>query len=425
MIWAAIREAAARFPGFLAGLWLRRTPAPPPAPVLALPAPRASLEPCLPPVICLPDLTPRPQRQKRQSRSRKDIARLKTDVLDKLDLYLVYIKRLKKWDKEAYALYRRVGAFICQMNLEASSGTLEPSLVQSLPSFGAVALGLGSSVELQEPEDDLIHIKFAYFTKLQRPGHDVERVNQGVTYRCHLYWDDQKKMDKSDVWGRHGHGMGQDILINVLPNGTVRPLRILKVHRQVIKHRDHTASVVAHQRWGLPDIREDNTKINPNSVWANLSMADAIVRLFSLVANFWVAAARHSMIRVTAVKGGVVMPFVVDATDTPAFFADREPVISEDGKKRRIFHVVRAHVRNTPRGMKGVRLHFAGVRDFSWNGYQINITVPGKEHLDIADATFGALEDVPDEEQDGMMFLDEFAETIATMIGSPKLDAHA
>jgi hypothetical protein len=70
--------------------------------------------------------------------------------------------------------------------------------------------------------------------------------------------------------------------------------------------------------------------------------------------------------------------------------------------------------------MKGVRLHFAGIRDFSWNGYQINITVPGKDHLDIADATFGALEDVPEEEQDGMVLLEEFAETMATMIGSPR-----
>jgi hypothetical protein len=421
MIWEAIRTAASRFSGLLARLWLRRAAPPPPAPTLALPAPHARTVPCPPPVICLPDLTPRPQRP-RQHRPSKEIARLKSDVLEKLDKYLVYIKRLKRWDPDAYMLYRRVGAFICTADLLASPRVLEPALVQSLPSFGAVAIGLGSSVETPAPDDDLIHIKFAYFTKLQRPGHDVERVNQGVTYRCHLYWDDKQKLDKVDRWGRRGYGIGQDMLINVLPDGTIRPLRMLKLHHQVIRHRKghYGASVVAHQRWGLPEVRDETRSAESRGPWANLTLAEAIVTLFSLVANFWIAAARHSMIRVTAVKENVVMPFVVDATDTPAFFADREPVITEDGKRRRIFHVVRAHVRNTPRGMKGVRLHFAGIRDFSWNGYQINITVPGKDHLDIADATFGALEDVPEEEQDGMVLLEEFAETMATMIGSPR-----
>jgi hypothetical protein len=426
MIWAALREAAARFTGFLAGLWLRREPPPPPVPVLALAAPHARLEPCPPPVIYLRDLTPRPQRQ-RNARPTKEIARLKADVLDKLDMYLVYIKRLKRWDKDAYALYRRVGAFICTVGLQAAPRTLEPALVKTLPSFGAVALGMTSRVEApyDQPDDELIHVKFVYFTKLARPGHDVERVNQGAIYRCHLYWDDTVKMDKSVWFAKRGHGMGQDILINVLPDGTVRPLRMLKVEQQIIRHRDHTSSAVSHQRWGLPDVRDESRKTTHPGPFANLSLADSIITLFCLVANFWIAAARNSMIRVTAVKDGVVMPFVVDATDTPQFFADREPVISEDGKKRRIFHVVRAHTRNTPKGLKGVRLHFAGLRDFEWNGYQINITVPGKDHLDIADADFGALEDVAMEEMEGTMLLTEFAETMANMIGSPKLDAHA
>ena len=37
------------------------------------------------------------------------------------------------------------------------------------------------------------------------------------------------------------------------------------------------------------------------------------------------------------------------------------------------------------RGNKFVRMHFRGLRDFVWNGYQISVSVPGKDYFDIMD----------------------------------------
>jgi hypothetical protein len=385
-----IRPNATLPPAFADDAWFRLYPEV---------APRAAEPPPKPARA----LVPKPERT-------TSLRSLKADVLEQLGRYQVYAERLRKWDPESYRMFRRIGMYVLPDGMEAERGKLEPAVLRNLPGFGAISMDLR-----RDRADDQIPARFIYFRKLDKPGHDIERRGAGATYRCHVYWDDTE--DK--VLNQHrGYGVGQDYAVHVAPDGTVHALRMLQSKTQTIRHkhgryRGHQSTVV-HQRWDLPDL--DPVK--------GLARADSIVMSFCLTMNFWAQSAQSSMIRVTATKGGLVMPFVVDVLQTPGFFSDREPVII-DGKKRRIFHIVRAHVRHTKRGAVPIRTHFAGLRRFTWNGYDIAITVPGRDHRDLAEMNVGALEDVAPELEAAGGFIEQsaFAEIVADAIGAPQVAA--
>jgi hypothetical protein len=353
--------------------------------------------------------------------SRAQVRDFRTEILDKLELYQTYIQRLRKWDPPAYKEYRRLGAFIPSDAARASPRALEPGLLRNLPAFGAIALDIGHPGEPHPDPDGYVPCRFAYFVKLERPGLDVERVALGTTYRCRSYYDDHRDVKLIKI-GRE-KGAGFDTLVNVLPDGTVRALRTLKSDRQVIRHKHGanrgTTTIVHHQRWGLPAWEEHHNRDGA---------AQRITANFISVLNHWAICARQSMIRITATKGDVVMPFVVDPFAMPEFFRDRDPIITPSGSRRRMFHIVRPHMRQTARGPRAIKLHFAGQRTFSWNGYDIGISVPGKHHGDHSWIDFGAHEDVPAEEEAAGDFLSSVAtlDFIADTIGAPaKLERQA
>jgi hypothetical protein len=368
------------------------------------------------PEVALPVVVPAPaapaphQRRTRSAPTGPSIASLKADVLNRLGNYQVYVDRLRKHDRAGYNQFKRVGMYVIpgDQGLLAHRYELEPALLAELPGFGAVAMSL------DDDSDPLwIPARFVYFVKLDRPGRDIQVARDGVVYRCHVYWDDAT--DK--VLNRQGYqcGVGLDFAVQVLPSGEIRVLRMLCDNHQVIKHRkSRDPSVIQQRRWKIP----------PFEARDGLTPEQRVHELFCLMMNFWVQAARSSMIRVTATKGRVVMPFVVDVLQTPRFFDDREPVVI-DGKTRRIFHIVRTHIRHTKRGALPIRTHFAGLRRFRWNGYDIDITVPGRDHKDLASMTIGALEDVPPNEEAAGKFieLEEMANIVADVIGSPQVAA--
>jgi hypothetical protein len=404
--------------------WLHSAPALPPPPL-----PHARARPTLPPAFAddawfrfYPEVAPRaeevpepgpapvPPARPKPARA-PGLRSLKQDVLEQLGEYQVYAARLKRWDPESYKMFRRIGMYIPPPDMMADRAELEPAVLRNLPGFGAVAIGLAMEPDLAS---DRMPTRFAYFRKLDRPGHDIERRGGGVIYRCHVYFDDAKDQRLNRL---RGYGVGLDYAVEVTPDGRINALRMLQSKKQTIHHKrgrwrgQH--SQVTHQTWTLPDFDRPRE-----------TMADWIALSFCLTMNFWAQSAQQSIIRVTATKGAVVMPFVVDVLQTPGFFADREPV-TIDGKKRRIFHIVRAHVRHTKHGDLPIKTHFAGLRQFKWNGYDIAITVPGRDHRDIAEMTIGALEDPTGEEDasGGFMEQTEFTEIVADAIGAPQVAA--
>jgi hypothetical protein len=335
--------------------------------------------------------------------------KLRQSILEKLDKYQVYIRRLKKYDPTSYRQYRRLGAYIISSDLEIADAKLNKAFMQLQPGFGAFALNVNGDEDssINNP-DKLITTRFAYFTKLERPGADVQPVNRGVVYRARFYIDDRVAIP--EMFKGRDRGTHMDILLNLTKDGEIHALRVLNDQAQVIKHKRGGSTTIHHKKWGYHKYVYKKGR----------DPAEHCISLFTCLANFWLIASQHSMIRVTATKDRIVMPFSVDVLHTPQFFADRERIPTENGRRQRpIFHIVRSHDRIGTRS--GVKMHFAGLREFQWNGYQVRITVPGKDHFDLTEVPLGAFEDVTDEERASGKFISTpaVANKIADLIGAP------
>jgi hypothetical protein len=319
-----------------------------------------------------------PARGKRQrTKSANGALKFKADVLDQLKHYMRYIKRMKSYDRPAYDLYSQIGAQIVPIDQLADVSALDPWFRQTLPSFGAVAY-VGQWAEDIEATDEKLMPRFMYFQKMARPPHDVQQINTGTLYKMTVFFADSKN-DKLNV------GVEFPLLVD---EGEVRPLMMLHESTQIIRHKrvapgESVATRISRQRWGIhPLLVEWATQRKRTPV-------DEARFLFCCLASFYTQNA-NSMIRVEAADKNVMAVFNVDILHTPEFFNDREKIKAASGRTAPIFHIVRPHRRTLPSGKTiGIKAHFAGLARFMWNGYAIGITVPGKDHASIADATFG------------------------------------
>ena len=100
---------------------------------------------------------------------------------------------------------------------------------------------------------------------------------------------------------------------------------------------------------------------------------------FTQIVN--VASLRDWHWSITARKGEYKIIFTIPDNDAPRFFKARE------GKAHtRIFHSVTPHPRTLKSGkVTTVKFHYRGRRAFRWNGYLIDIQVPGKHRRLISD----------------------------------------
>jgi hypothetical protein len=324
-----------------------------------------------------PALHIEPKATRAARRPASGVPSLRSVVLNDLDRYFHYIRRLRRADPEAYGAYAKLGASLCVAG--GVDDGLDPFFLRTLPAFGAVA-------PVFTGDDDTIGAKFIYFTKYKRPPVRVEAAPHArAVYLLSVYHDDQKIR----LLDKRGFGVLWEIPIAIESDGTIRPLRTLNMERQTIRHRSRTGetSTIQHARWGLPDGLK---------IWAEergRSPAEHVRMLFVLAANMYVREA-SGMIRIEAEKGDLTAVFSIDPLTTPAFFRDRDGVRTTNGRRAAIFHVVRTHMRRLPDGRTiPIRMHFAGLRTFRWNGYTVSITVPGKDHASLIELDTAAIDE--------------------------------
>jgi hypothetical protein len=113
-------------------------------------------------------------------------------------------------------------------------------------------------------------------------------------------------------------------------------------------------------------------------------------RLFIETAQMHESAAMGSLIRVEVSNGPLVAVFGVEVRRTAYFFKDRDVSITSNGRRQRIFHAVRPHERATKKGVKNIGMHFRGLKQFTWAGYRVKITVPVRDHLALPEFDVGA-----------------------------------
>lgn len=99
------------------------------------------------------------------------------------------------------------------------------------------------------------------------------------------------------------------------------------------------------------------------------------IEIFCLLYN--IHSRRSLGITITAERDNITFCTVVPEHAWKHYFKDRIHVI-ENGKKKRIFHWVAAHTRQTTNGLVNIASHTKGIREFKWHDFGIKISMAGK-----------------------------------------------
>jgi hypothetical protein len=204
----------------------------------------------------------------------------------------------------------------------------------------------------------------------------------GDIYRVTIYWDrpqDQKIK----------HGSPTEFAAAVMDDGEVHILKIKssagrKVRAKKGRDRGKTFTI-PENKWGIPHFFIDWAKEH------NKDVDDYLRGLFSAAAMSY-EMANYAMAKVRVTKGRLSAVFGVNIERTPYFFKDRDTTVTDSGRRKKIFHIVRTHPRVLKTGASvPVRTHFRGENEFSWNGYEIQISVPGWHHANFVEFSAGGV----------------------------------
>lgn len=367
-------------------LWIFRRPEPS-APDSAVISPAATNE--------APASRPQPQRQARADVTEFGEFYFRDTILDQLDRYFRILARMRHGDRDAYDLHSRVGAYVVparsaekrQFDIDA----LSPYFHRQRPSFGMVVYGAAPNYKKYDNEKSKTWQPYAIYWHKHKLGGAplaVQPVAAGDVYIVTVYWDKLNTKRKG--------GVPTEFAAWLTPDGSVRILKVLTTEMVSIRST-HTKGGQRRTEGGTFNVPHRQWRIDPFFVqWAkdhNSTPESYLAALFIESVNTHEAAAMGGMIKVRARKANLSALFAVSVIRTPYFFRDRQVTVTARGTKRPIFHIVRTHERRVAGGRRvGVKTHFRGERAFLWQGYRIEITVPGWHHAHIADFDVGAID---------------------------------
>lgn len=308
-------------------------------------------------------------------------------ILDQIERTFFYVDRMAKHDVDSYKFYQHVGATLVPYvsvpdirepdfdgPYDKERAELTPWFKTTRPTFGCIAYGSypeAERIEKDELQKTRLHMwipRFLYFVKYERGmiPWEMQPINRpGDHYKLSIWWDKDEK--------RYKHGRPSEIGFFVSTAGEITVLKsiatkLLPVHSK----RDGTFHI-PQREYHIPCAYEE---------WARKHGVNA--KLF--LSNLFCDVTKHcehaasAMCRVSVEKNGKYLQFNIQPHRLPYFFKDRDYRLTENGKRERIFHPVKAHMRNG----KPVPLSFRGTRHFTWgdndNKYNVTISIPGKHH---------------------------------------------
>jgi len=358
----------------------------------------------------------------------------KNDILDQLADYFVIIRRMRRCDPEGYAIFSKIGATVLPEASVTASYELPPTWrnPKDRPTFAAIWLGPDDAKKDRYGRRS-VPTKFITLQRVDRPPRTIETA-PGTTYDVREYIDTNRlneyPMRMAKILRKAGLAFQYHVAID--DNGEVRLLKELHTRYNVIRpctqkrgpdgkkiHRpkDRNEMRLPYQHFGYREIvedvyrdylkfrKEDGRKGAPKSIeqWASTN--------FIITANLSISSATG--IRVSVRHGDDTAVFAVDMKRSAYFFRDRDvTALATDGRRKRIFHIVRPHVRANG---QVVKMHFRGIRDFTWNEYKVHVAIEDLHHPALGALNTGKL--VFDEDESlpvGMLSVEEMI---------PKLDA--
>jgi hypothetical protein len=390
-VWTAVKGWA------LAGMaWLRRpSPAPVSEPVLAPPVMSEKPQPALPPSddvgIMLDDnKTVLAAKAWVDQTYKTDFASL-PQLLDQLPRARRIVRKLAKFDRHGYDIFRRLGARL----IYRTDHVRGMFMGQLLGDFFEILPGLGLVFVVTQRRGDKSDPKYASFvllsfTKCEARPWTVEPPppDARAIYEATLVHDD----DTADAKDTGGYRF----FVAVLADRRVITLREWRcdvnyiVSRRSYKGRRVRPEILTLQqpaRWAYPAALERHcrqaNKDDAENWVAQLAPVDFGGALFVGAANLYDDnTERH---QITCERDGIAMTFSIANERGPYFFRNRDRELTIDGKRARIFHAVDAHDRLLPNGkVIRVHAHYRGARRFTWNGEQVRIA-PAEESTKFFD----------------------------------------
>mgnify|MGYP001280678920 CR=1 FL=1 len=287
-----------------------------------------------------------------------------SDLLDNIDEAFTSMNGLKKADKHLYKIFSKIACHVSDKNLVVrnTDDNHWKIDVNDIPALGSAYMGTAQkNREIEEDNEDKLYPTMVFFRRIKRPF-NVQPTNN-ITLECGFVFNSERdQLSMTDIFH-----------VEVYEDGSVQPLKTLMqepVRLKTNKH-DKRGPYFVRTRWKYPEMLEQHC------IEAKISMSEYVSFVLWGAVNMCVASDQGVQVRVS--KGNRRITFAVDMLRTPYFFNDRDKVVNENGQTKRIFHIVRAHERTMAGGEKKIiRSHTKGLRKFKWNGYSVNILLPGK-----------------------------------------------
>jgi hypothetical protein len=306
---------------------------------------------------------PKAKKAKERPQSGTGYFTFKKSILDDLASYFTYIRRLRKQSRSAYAMLMQFGAKLVPPDYTPDYSELPAWWrVNEWPAFGAFAMPKQPDLDAELVKKGWTNFRLSVFEKTKQAPWFCQRLNDpGEVYHVMRYYDDVKRPD----------GCGYIFYVHVNSvDGKVTLLKELKNKSVEIPSKNGKASSWYNKRdWFYNDDLVNYVKDYPGEYRNAQELAAGI---FISMVNLFTDTFTDIQVKVS--KDDLSAAFSIATKRTAYFFKDRDIILNDKGNRKRIFHVVRPHQRQSG---KLVKMHFRGMREFNWNGYGVKIFVPG------------------------------------------------
>ena len=132
--------------------------------------------------------------------------------------------------------------------------------------------------------------------------------------------------------------------------------------------------------------------------------------MFRQMFEWWIS--RDERWNVVVKHKGDRLTFGVPNDQTKHYFKDRDKVINENGFSKKIIHYVKEHERVYSEKTKVIKEHIRGLKEFNWNGYQIQVVSPKLQQKTAADFTEPGV-DADEDKNTNVIYLSKLGKMLA------------
>jgi len=297
-----------------------------------------------------------------------------SDLLDVMPRAFLGLNMLQKTDPDIHKLFSKTGCAIVSKDMRIAATKTGYIDFKNAPSFGCAHM-VG-----RVKDDDYAgaYPIICFFNKIKKPFN--VQPSKDTIYEFGIVYDTQ-----------HLSGFPPAILekvyMSVNEEGALKALKTCRPTWMRVG-----GASFSRMTWKYPDLLETYAKH-----WGDTDIEGVASWWFNIITHLAMSSESGLTVRVKKKKS--VISFAIDMERTPYFFSDREKVVTSKGQTKKIFHIVRGHMRKMLDGTeKHIKSHFRGLRKFVWNEYDVSISLTGKHHSSIFSFT-GEIELVANEDE--------------------------